>query len=526
MQKAMSVKEITTYHTYNNGLPVKGGLNDPALGVIDKRATCTTCKNTYGASGVNDCPGHFGHLQVSCNACMSCAAWAAHSCHLQVSTFCLAMRLYISACTLKRRPPLLDHRLHVQLESPVFHIGYLNTVYKLIQCVCINCSRVLADRNDPDFASCAKIRNGKKRLMAMMRLCKSKSKCLSGAQKKKSAFDDANMPQEVDAVDDQVSGCGVLQPKFRRNGLKIEMEYPENNDEDMMGLADRKQSLSPAQAYEVFARISDDDARLLGLDPRFARPEWLLLTVLPISPPHVRPSVALDALTRGDDDITHKYADIIKANMELSKAKKSGRTALEIEQYEALLQYHCATLIDNQLPGQPTATQRGGKALKTFRERLVGKGGRIRGNLMGKRVDFSGRTVITADPILSIHQVGVPRTIASNLTVPEVVNRWNIRKLQALVDRGPYEWPGAKYIMRDNGARIDLRFAKTANDRSLKYGWIVERHLMDDDTVLFNRQPSLHKMSIMCHRAKVLDYSTFRLNLTCTTPYNADFDGG
>jgi DNA-directed RNA polymerase II subunit RPB1 len=489
--KSLSVKEITTYHTYNNGKPVLGGLNDPALGVIDRSATCTTCKNTYDArdGGYNDCPGHFGHLQ---------------------------------------------------LEVPVFHIGFLGEIYKLIQCVCINCSRLLVDKNDPDFARAARIKNGKRRMAAMLKLCKSKSRCLGASIPKhaEKSQDEADGSAGADVSMDSAraqrdaflsgtdSGCGAIQPKYKRDGLTISIEFREDGgaEEDLAGLQDRKQLLTPAKAYEVLRNISDEHTRLLGFDPRHCRPEWLVLTVLPIAPPHVRPNVALDALTRGEDDITHKYADIIKANAELHKARRSGRTQLEIDQYEALLQYHVATLVDNQLPGQPVAQQRSGKSLKTFRERLVGKGGRLRGNLMGKRVDFSARTVITADPNLSIHQVGVPRSIAMNMTVPETVNRWNLQTLQQLVLRGPSEHPGAKFIIRDDKVRIDLRHCKPS-ERGLKYGWVVERMLVDDDTVLFNRQPSLHKMSIMCHRVKVLEYSTFRLNLTCTTPYNADFDG-
>lgn len=191
-----------------------------------------------------------------------------------------------------------------------------------------------------------------------------------------------------------------------------------------------------------------------------------------------------------------------------------------------MLQYHIATFVDNQLPGMPQAKMRGGKkALKTIRQRLVGKGGRVRQNLMGKRVDFSARTVITADPNLSIDRVGVPRSIASNLTIPERVTRYNLQRLQRLVANGPHNHPGAKYIIHEDGNRIDLRFVSNRNDLNLRQGWTVERHLADGDYVLFNRQPSLHKMSIMCHRVKVMDYSTFRLNLTCTSPYNADFDG-
>lgn len=416
--------------------------------------------------------------------------------------------------------PLQPALSTLQLASPVFHVGFLPTVYKLLQCVCINCSRLLGDKSSDDFARAAKIRNGKKRLMTMLKLCRARKTC-RGADAATAKVDGDGNPLGAVGAD---MGCGATQPAFRREGLRIKIEFPEAAV-DSMNLVDRKQMLSAERVYTLFRNISDEDARLLGLDPRFARPEWLIMTVIPVAPPHVRPSVALDSLTRGEDDITHKYSDIVKANNTLSNAKKSGQAAVLLEQYEAALQYHVATLVDNSLAGLPQATQRGGKTLKTFRDRLVGKGGRVRGNLMGKRVDFSARTVITADPILSIHQVGVPRTIAANLTVPERVNRYNIRKLQGLVEKGPYEHPGAKYIIRDNGVRIDLRYARSSNELFLKHGYIVERHLMDDDTVLFNRQPTLHKMSIMCHKAKILDYSTFRLNLTCTTPYNADFDG-
>jgi len=181
--------------------------------------------------------------------------------------------------------------------------------------------------------------------------------------------------------------------------------------------------------------------------------------------------------------------------------------------------------MDNELNGMPQVTQRSGRPLKTLQQRLKGKEGRIRGNLMGKRVDFSARTVITADPNLGIHQVGVPRSVAMNLTVPERVTPFNLAKLSSLVSNGPSTHPGAKHIIRSDGTRIDLRYVKNKSDMLLANGWIVERQLQDEDVIVFNRQPSLHKMSIMAHRVKVLDWSTFRLNLSCTSPYNADFDG-
>jgi DNA-directed RNA polymerase II subunit RPB1 len=128
--------------------------------------------------------------------------------------------------------------------------------------------------------------------------------------------------------------------------------------------------------------------------------------------------------------------------------------------------------------------------------------------------------VITPDPNLAIDQVGVPRTIAQNLTVPEIVTPFNLQFLQELIQRN-----GAKYIILNNGDRIDLRFHQKPSDIHLQCGYIVERNMMDDDLVVFNRQPTLHKMSMMAHRVKILPWSTFRLNLSVTTPYNADFDG-
>ena len=181
------------------------------------------------------------------------------------------------------------------------------------------------------------------------------------------------------------------------------------------------------------------------------------------------------------------------------------------------------TFMDNTVAGMPRALTRSGRPLKSVSQRLKGKEGRIRGNLMGKRVDFSARTVITPDPNLAIDEVGVPRSIARNLTYPEIVTPFNIHKLQELVNNGPAELPGARYIIRNDGLRLDLRQPNV--QKHLQPGYKVERHVQDGDIVMFNRQPSLHKMSIMGHRMRIMPYSTFRMNLSVTTPYNADFDG-
>jgi DNA-directed RNA polymerase II subunit RPB1 len=246
--------------------------------------------------------------------------------------------------------------------------------------------------------------------------------------------------------------------------------------------------------------------------------------VLPIPPLHVRPSVMAGG-TSSEDDLTHQIVNCIKSNLTLLNAVSNGEPNVVLQQFELSLQHNVAAFMDNEIRGLPQVTQRSGRPLKTIAQRLKSKEGRIRGNLMGKRVDFSARTVITADPNLAVSQVGVPRSVAMNLTVPTRVTAHNLHEMTRRVQNGPTLHPGAKHIIRSDGTRIDLRYVKNKSELNLAAGWIVERHLQDGDVVLFNRQPSLHKMSIMGHKAKVLDWSTFRLNLSCTAPYNADFDG-
>jgi DNA-directed RNA polymerase II subunit RPB1 len=334
---------------------------------------------------------------------------------------------------------------------------------------------------------------------------------------------DAAGAQEVEYTRVDATRCRRVAGVARGNRRRRETLTTTN-----AGSGDRKQILSAHKAHEVLRNVSDRDARLLGLDPRHARPEWLLLTVLPVPPPHVRPSVQLgDSNQRSEDDLTHQLVNIVKANRTLEQLCRAGEAPHIVSQFEELLQYKVNALFDNEANAKDGVQekQRGGKPLKTIRQRLKGKEGRIRGNLMGKRVDFSARTVITADPNLSVDQVGVPRSIAKTLTVPERVAPYNVHELSALVRNGPEVWPGARYVVHADGRRVDLRFVKHLNDLALHTGFVVERHLRDDDLIVFNRQPSLHKMSIMAHRVKVLDHSTFRLNLSVTSPYNADFDG-
>ena len=319
-------------------------------------------------------------------------------------------------------------------------------------------------------------------------------------------------------------GCGNRHPQIRRAGIGFTGTWKAEKDS---GQSDEIKPITAAMALNVFKHISKEDLHKMGYN-EYSKPEWWIITVLPVPPPPVRPSISIDGTghgMRGEDDLTYKLGDIIRASGNLRRAEAEGVPGHLVAEYEQLLQFHVATLMDNDIAGQPQAKQKSGRPIKAIRSRLKGKEGRLRGNLMGKRVDFSARTVITGDPNLSLDEVGVPRSIARTLTYPETVTPYNIHKLHQLVKNGPNIHPGAKYVIRDNGERIDLRHHKRAGEIALQYGWKVERHIVDGDYILFNRQPSLHKESMMGHRVRVMPYSTFRLNLSVTSPYNADFDG-
>ena len=324
-------------------------------------------------------------------------------------------------------------------------------------------------------------------------------------------------------------GCGRFQPAIRKEALKLFTVWRQGKEEDEESGAARmaqseKRPLSAAEVHTILKKVSPEDVATLGLSEEFAQPDWMVLTVLPVPPPQVRPGVTEFGSSMGQDDLTYKLAGIIRASANLTRMEQEGAPSHILNDFADLLQYHVATYMDNDIAGLPQSLQSSGRPVKAIRARLKGKEGRLRGNLMGKRVDFSARTVITGDPNLELDQVGVPRSIARNLTYPERVTPFNRAYLSELVRNGPTEYPGARYVIRDTGERIDLKYNRRG-EIALQAGWIVERHLRDGDYVLFNRQPSLHKMSMMVHRVKLMDYSTFRLNLSVTPPYNADFDG-
>ena len=392
----------------------------------------------------------------------------------------------------------------IELAAPVFYYQHLATVHKILRSVCIKCSKLLIDKD------------AHKQALKML-----------PDERWSYVFGVASKVKRCG--DDNENGCGCLMPKkIRKENLATLIAEWESDGIKGMSEEDAKKmnmQLTPEIVLKIFRRISDDDISFMGFSPTFSRPDWMICQVLAVPPPAVRPSIKMDGQQRSEDDLTHIIVNIVKANKTLQEKIRDGAQANIIADWHTVLQYYCATLVDNNIPGAAPVAQRSGRPLKSIKERLNGKGGRVRGNLMGKRVDFSARSVITPDPNLSIRELGVPLKIAKNITKPVVVNDMNVRFLTKLVRNGPDEYPGAKILERKGGENISLRYADRDNI-VLYNGDIVHRHMMDGDGVLFNRQPTLHRMSMMCHIARIMRQGdTFRMNVGDTKPYNADFDG-
>ena len=387
---------ITKVDRFKANMPVYGSVNDPRMGSSDRNVRCKTCdcKSEGSGSKVDDCPGHFGHIELC---------------------------------------------------RPVYHCGFIKEVVEILRCVCFHCSRLLLDENYHKDRKALAINDPETRLRLIHDCCRGKKRCATasvsdvakllgevgisddggrqdalmtrfggleeeeedGAMATLTAFAPATDPSNEDPS--MIStGCGGLMPRYARDGMKINIEYPD--DMDVPGNGDRKQQLSANRAFEILKGISDADARKLGLDPKYSRPEWLLVTVLPVPPPHVRPEVVGDGIASADD-LTHMLVNIVKANVYLENSIAKGDAPHIVKEFEDLIQNRITAFFDNERTDSATETQRTGRPLKSIRQRLRGKEGRIRGNLMGKRVDFSARTVITADPNLSIDQVNMSKSL-------------------------------------------------------------------------------------------------------------------
>ncbi|MBN1792879.1 DNA-directed RNA polymerase subunit A' [Candidatus Woesearchaeota archaeon] len=393
-------------------------------------------------------------------------------------------------CKLKECP---GHFGYIELARPVVHIKFISFILDLLRCTCRSCGNVLIPNE--------KITKAKDEL-----------------DKIGSEF---GVDEQIGQVKEIIASLKTITkcPHCKEKQLKIKIEKPTTFLED-------EKRLTPIEVRSRLERIKREHLQIFGINTAVAQPEWMVLTVLPIPPVTMRPSITLETGERSEDDLTHKLGDIVRINQRLFENINAGAPEIIIEDLWDLLQYHITTFFDNEVSQLPPARHRSGQPLKTLTARSKSKEGRIRHNLAGKRTNFSARTVISPDPMLDINEVGVPQVMAMKLTVPERVTEWNKEYLKGFITKGPKEYPGANYIVRPDGRRKKITDeTKEQLLEELQPGFIVERHLMDGDISLFNRQPSLHRMSMMCHRVKVLPGLTLRMNPAVCVPYNADFDG-
>ncbi|OQO06044.1 hypothetical protein B0A48_08632 [Cryoendolithus antarcticus] len=488
---AQSVVNIADRNPYDldrtPGQPRKHTVNGPLdqrLGTSAKSGICQTCHE-----GLKECSGHFGH---------------------------------------------------VKLVLPVFHYGYFSKIIELLHCVCKECSKVLLPEKEKrkllrrlrtpgmdglrKSAVCKAIATDCRKV----RVCPHCS-ALNGQVKKVPGHPIKIFHNKFTQYTSSTAKSKVKPKEMEKFEQSFTAAKENNNEVDR--LAKRAMDdLNPVRVMNIFRKISAQDVELFGMDPASGgRPENMLWTFVPAPPVAIRPSVAQEAAST-EDDITNKLGDILHVNSLIRAGLAQGQSISKITEMWEYLQVQVAMYINGGLPGLSKDSAYG-KMMRGFEQRLKGKQGRFRGNLSGKRVDFSGRTVISPDPNLSIEEVAVPTRVAVNMTYPEKVNAQNIDKLKACIMRGSRHHPGANWVIKGaDGRRLALKMAASKSDlkrveEKLVIGDIVERHLEDGDIVLFNRQPSLHKLSILAHRAKIRPWRTFRLNECVCNPYNADFDG-
>ncbi|MFH1376770.1 MAG: DNA-directed RNA polymerase subunit A' [Candidatus Woesearchaeota archaeon] len=387
----------------------------------------------------------------------------------------------------------IGHFGFIDLARPVYHIKYISHILTLLRSTCNSCGKILASKEKIDEHL--------------------KLKKILRRTKKTREYN-----REIKLFIDSIKGTKKC-PHCLIKQKKIMLEKPSTFLED-------SKKITPTQVRARLEKIQNEDLIILNINPKAFRPEWVVLNLLPVPPVTIRPSITLESGERSEDDLTHKLSDIVRINQRLFENINAGAPEIIIEDLWDLLQYHITTFFDNDISQLPTARHRSGQPLKTITERIKSKEGRFRHNLAGKRVNFSSRAVISPDPKIKFNEVGIPLEVAKELTIPEKVTEWNLEWLTELVKKAPEEYPTANYVIRPDGKKKRITDeTKEALLEELEPGYIVERHIIDGDISIFNRQPSLHRMSIMCHRIKVLPGKSFRLNPAVCTPYNADFDG-
>lgn len=448
---------ITNKGLNSNSKPLDDGLNSLKFGANKKMMICQTCGMSY-----ENCPGHFGHIN---------------------------------------------------LNHPIFHIGFLDIVKKILNCICIKCGKLRCNYKDHiDTIQRLKNNNRLKYINNLSNNVKICSNCLS--QLPKIEYQNKKADMSIDFImkfnNDSTNQSINLKAGYKSEDKKFDYE------------------LNALTVYEIFKKIDSKTFELLGFDPSKMKPEDFIITKFPVSPTCIRNSNEEKGLVI-DDQLTKNLANIVNCNNLLLEQNNDPEY---YKGYVKMLQCYAGLYYDWSNKHIPLSMAPNIESEdKSIAGRIIGrkehKEGRIRGNIMGKRTDWTSRTVITGDSCIRPNEVGCPIYVAKHLTYPEIVTEANIHILNKMVQNGYNVYPGATSIIpKGSKNKLDLRYIKS--DYVLKVGDIVERHLLDGDIVWFNRQPSLHRYSTMAHHVKIVNdesLMSFRLNIGVTSPYGADFDG-
>lgn len=470
----ISVHTLTTKDLYDatTKLPMPNGPLDRRLGISNKKDTCFTC-----GENIINCLGHFGN---------------------------------------------------VKLVLPVFNIGLIKQTLSILSCVCKTCGRLLlSDKKKILYKDMIRETANRNDLVLIQRKivleCKKMTKCVlchayNGTIKKGTGF---KILHEIEVVELKNSDTNKLRTE-EITGFDLGAASENKNTMNSKARRDKKNTfkkcidINPQMALNIFSLIKSEDYEFLGLEDS---PVKFIIQNIIVPPACIRPSVGMaEKDSTNEDDLTIKISEIIHTNEVLKESIDRGNSINIINDDWESLQLQCALMVNSDLPQINVQSQ----PIKGIVQRLKGKSGRFRCNLSGKRVDFSGRTVISPNPNLSIDQVDVPEFMAKILTIPEKVTKFNKSRLQNLVKNGPKSYPGANYVI---GSKYKKFLLYGGRDEELNEGDVVERHLVNGDVVLFNRQPSLHRMSIMSHFVNIHKNKTLRFNECVCAPYNADFDG-
>lgn len=478
---------VESGETWDQNTPVRGGLFDRHMGTIDRRYPCLTCGQREW-----NCTGHIGYIE---------------------------------------------------LVKPCFNPLMLDFTIKVLRSVCADCSAILIPEEDIKEKSLDWVAN-EVASKAAYRFCKVGHPNAAWSDDDEAEDDkgkDEAAGTEAATGESHCAGCGAHRADYAKvDGLHIKAVFYEraaapppdeaeevNKRRKKKTLAEqfvkREIQITAEKAYKILRKISQEHAALMGFGMD-QHPSWMIWTAFPVLPPSERPSIQMSAQQRGEDDLTCAWFNVIKTNQDLEKAIASGCHPSQLSPKYELLQYRVGTATSNDLQRQPVAKQRSGRVQHGVVQNMKGKEGHVRGSQMGKRVDQSGRSVITGDPSLSVGEVGLPKEMAMVLTKRITVTADNIDECWQRVMKGPYEYGGANSIIKSFKGReyvVDLKMARDRSEITLQKGQQVEVHLEDGDYILFNRQPTLHRLGMMAHRVKVVDTLTLRMNESVTPPYNA-----